>query len=76
VYVTERTQISEAVIETWKDIGGVKEEFMPGGNVSVEHNDLCGIDEEITNVEVKWVVEQLKINKAAGMDEIPYEMYE
>ena len=74
--MTERTRMAEAVKEFWEDIGGVNEEFMPGENViSLEHKDLSGIDGEITNVEVKRVVERLKNNKAAGMDEIPNGMY-
>jgi hypothetical protein len=42
--------------------------------VLLERKNLCGMDEEITNEEVKRVVERLNNNKAAGMNEIPYEM--
>ena len=76
MYVTEQTMLTEAVKKFWEDIGGMNDLFTPGENVvSLEHKNLSGMDEEITNEEVKRVVERLKNNKAAGMDEIPYEMY-
>ncbi len=76
VYVTERTMLAEAVKKFWEDIGGMNDLFTPGENVvSLERKNLSGMDEEITNEEVKQVVERMKNNKAAGMDEIPYEMY-
>ena len=75
MYVTERTMLAEAVKKFWEDVGGMNDLFTPGGNVvSLECKNLSGMDEEITNEEVKRVVERLKNNKAAGMDEIPYEM--
>ncbi len=54
VCVTEITRMTEDMKEYLEDIGGVNEVFMPGENfISLEHNDLSGIDGVIMNVEMK-----------------------
>jgi hypothetical protein len=76
VYVTEKTMLAEAVKKFWEVIGGMNDTFAMGKNVvSLEFKNLSGMDKEITNEEVKQVVQRLKNNKTVEMDEIPYEMY-
>jgi hypothetical protein len=59
--------LAEAVKEFWEDIHGMNDSS--GENVSWERKDLSGIDEQITNEQVKRVIVKVKNNKAAGMEE-------
>ena len=74
--VQGKVEIGNAVKEFWEEIGGMNEpEVNTDINVLLREYDMSCLDCDITRVEVEQVVKKLKNGKAAGMDEIPYEMY-
>ena len=76
VCVTDEKEIQEAVKMFWEDIGGVGEVFDARGEcLTLERKDAGELDEWISIDEVKKCVKRQKNGKAAGPDEIPYEMY-
>ena len=75
-YVTDEEEMKEAVKMFWEDIGGVGEVFHARGEcLTLERKDAGELDEWISIDEVKKCIKRQKNGKAAGPDEIPYEMY-
>ena len=75
-WVTDEKEIKESVKKFWEDIGGVGEIFDARGEcVSLERMNGDELNEWIRIDEVKKCVERQSNGKAAGLDEIPYEMY-
>ena len=68
--------VAQAVKIFWEDIGGMSE--IPGVQdieLLLDRSEMDEVDREVTGYEVEQVLKKLKNGKAAGMDEIPYEMY-
>jgi hypothetical protein len=76
VCITEMDEMASATRTYWEDIGGVNEaEREVNVDFKLVTRMLDDMDVEPQLEEVKKVVERLKNDKAAGCDEIPYEMY-
>ena len=75
-YVSDEEEMKEAVKMFWEDIGGVGEVFDARSEcLTLDRKDAAALDEWISIDEVKKCVKRQKNGKAAGPDEIPYEMY-
>ena len=69
-------EIKECIKEYWEEIGGVGEvSGVSEVGITLERMDAEEIDERISREEVEACLKRQKNNKAAGLDEIPYEMY-
>ena len=69
--ITEKEKMKEAVKEFWEEIGGVGEVLdVRLGCVSLERKDAM-----ISREEVERCVKRQKNGKAAGLDDLPYELY-
>ena len=74
--VTHKEEMRKAVKEFWEEIGGVDEVFdIREGCVTLERKNADELNERISREEVERCVKRQKNGKAAGLDEIPYEMY-
>ena len=75
--VVNKEEIANEIKSFWEDIGGMNSiEPMPIDiELRIRERELNAIDVEIEKNEVKRVLEHLKNGKAAGLDEIPYEMF-
>ena len=74
--VTEKEGMREAIRQFWEEVGGVGEVFdVREGCVTLERKNADELDVRISREEVEKCVKRQKNGKAAGPDEIPYEMY-
>ena len=68
-----KEQVAKAVKEFWEDIGGMNDvEERADVNMSVRTRELRGLDGALRMAEVERVLKNLKSEKAASMDGIPY----
>ena len=74
--ITDKEKMKESVKEFWEEIGGVGEVLdVREGCVSMERKDASELNVRISREEVERCVRGQKNGKAAGLDDIPYEMY-
>ena len=74
--VQGKKEIASAVKEFWEEVGGVSEPVVSRDiHLSINEKDMSELDQDIMRAEVEVVVKRLKNGKAAGLDDIPYEMY-
>ena len=71
--VTDKEEMRRAIKEFWEEIGGVGEVF--DVDEGLERKDADELNERISREEVEKCVKKQKNGKAAGPDEIPYELY-
>ena len=76
--IQNRSEIAKEIKLFWEDIGGMNANDLVPMDIEfkITQKDLHEIDREIDIREIEEVLKKLKLGKAAGMDEVPYEMYE
>ncbi|MPC58796.1 hypothetical protein E2C01_052805 [Portunus trituberculatus] len=73
--VTDKEDMRRVIEEFWEEIGGVGEIFgVREGCVTLERKDTDKMNERISKEEVEKCARGQKNGKAAGPDEIPYQM--
>ncbi|KAK4328209.1 hypothetical protein Pmani_001329 [Petrolisthes manimaculis] len=76
ICITDKEEMRKAIKELWENIGGVGEVTdIRGENVTLEWKDAEELNVRISREEVERYVKREKNCKAAGPDDIPYEMY-
>ena len=74
--IAGKENVAKAVKVFWEDIGGMNEiHGIRERELLLGRWDMNELDREVSRSEVEQVLKKLKNGKAAGMDEIPYEMY-
>ena len=74
--VTDRERMREAIGEFWEEIGSVNEVLnIREDCLTLESKDANELNERISREEVERCVKKQKNGKAAGPDDIPYELY-
>ena len=75
--IQERTEIVRKVKVFWENIGGMNEDVQMQRDIDfrITMRDLHEIDSVIDKHEVEEVLKHLKYGKAAGIDDVPYEMF-
>jgi hypothetical protein len=76
VSITDKEEMARVTESFWKEIVGMNEDMIEVDvNLTIERKELDDMNEEPQLEEVRRVVVKLRNEKAAGFDEIPYEMY-
>jgi hypothetical protein len=74
--ITDKKEMARVTERFWKEIGSMHEDMNEVDvNLTLERKELDDMNEEPQLEEVRRVVVRLRNDKAAGLDDIPYEMY-